>query len=160
MPTQIKIPHPDDVIAGANLRRIRNLRHVSQEQLADQIGITFQQVQKYEKGTNRLSISRALACCRVLGCTMTDLIAGIDAGETDALQLPSFSRQATHLAACFDKIGDERQRRHIFGLVATLAHEACTVEVEVSGIVNHHSGYGVRLSPDLFGATSDKEAAA
>ena len=147
----IKIPHADDIAAGANLRRIRTLRRISQETLADQLGITFQQVQKYEKGTNRISISRALAICRALGCTITDLIAGIDEGGTAALQLPAFSRQATHLAECFDRIEDDRQRHHILGLVGTLAHPATVVEgtgrIELSAI------------DLLYGNTSSKEAA-
>lgn len=158
MPTQIKIPHPDDVTAGANVRRIRTLRRMSQETLADHLGITFQQVQKYEKGTNRISISRAIAISRALSCTVADLLTGIDGGETDALQLPAFSRQATHLAECFDKIGDERQRRHILGLVATLAHPLAVVEVEVSGRVDI-SDFVVSMNPSLYSATSDKEAA-
>ncbi|MBV2183778.1 MAG: helix-turn-helix transcriptional regulator [Rhizobium sp.] len=157
MPTPIKIPHPDDVTAGANLRRIRNLRRVSQEQLADQLGITFQQVQKYEKGTNRLSISRALACCRVLGCAITDLIAGTGEAETSALQLPTISRQAFQMAERFDRISDQRQRRYIAGLVDTLAGPATLIEIEVSGRVDL-SGY--RFDPGNFGAISDKEAAA
>lgn len=151
MTTQIKIPHADDVAAGANLRRIRTLRRISQETLADQLGITFQQVQKYEKGTNRISISRALAICRVLGCTITDLIAGIDEGGTAALQLPALSRQATLLAEYFDRIEDDRQRRHILGLVGALAHAQTVVEgtgrIELSAI------------DLLYGNPSSKEAA-
>ncbi|MFN7010076.1 MAG: helix-turn-helix domain-containing protein [Allorhizobium sp.] len=120
MTTAIKLPHPDDVAAGANLRRIRNLRRMSQEELGARLGITFQQVQKYEKGTNRLSISRALACCRALGCTIADLLAGIDEDGGQALQLPSISSQATRVAECFDRIEDERQRRHLSRLVEAM----------------------------------------
>ncbi len=121
MTTAIKLPHPDDVAAGANLRRLRTLRRMSQEELGARIGITFQQVQKYEKGSNRLSISRAVACCRVLGCTIADLLAGIDEDGGQPLQLPAISSQAMRLAACFDRIKDERQRRQIAGLIAVLA---------------------------------------
>ena len=52
------IPHPTDIHIGARIRIRRNQLDMSQEQLADHIGLTFQQVQKYEKGTNRVSGSR------------------------------------------------------------------------------------------------------
>lgn len=61
------IAGPDDVIVGRNLRIYRGLKGVSQEQLAEAIGVTFQQVQKYEKGTNRISLSMAFKICDFLG---------------------------------------------------------------------------------------------
>jgi len=58
--TQFKFdgPHPVDVAVGARVRSRRILLGISQEYLGDELGITFQQVQKYEKGTNRISASR------------------------------------------------------------------------------------------------------
>jgi transcriptional regulator with XRE-family HTH domain len=55
-----KVPDPIDVAVGARLKFKRQLMNVSQTKLADHLGITFQQVQKYEKGTNRISASRLL----------------------------------------------------------------------------------------------------
>ncbi len=51
-------PHPVDFRVGARVRRARLALEMSQEQLADKLGLTFQQVQKYEKGKNRISCSR------------------------------------------------------------------------------------------------------
>ena len=51
-------PHPADKLAGARLRQVRLEHGLSQEKLAEMLGITFQQIQKYENGTNRLSVSR------------------------------------------------------------------------------------------------------
>lgn len=129
MTSKPKFPHPDDVVAGANVRRIRQLRHMSQERLGEALGITFQQIQKYEKGTNRISISRAMMICRALSCTIEDIFAGIDETGASALQLPAYSRQAVRLAECFDKIGDERQRHHLLRLAETLAHPLQVVEI-------------------------------
>ena len=53
-----KNPHPTDKHVGTRVRMRRLMLDLSQEKLADQLGITFQQVQKYEKGTNRISASR------------------------------------------------------------------------------------------------------
>lgn len=61
-----KNPHPTDVHVGKMIKKRRGLVGVSQEALADQIGITFQQVQKYERGSNRVSASRLCEISRVL----------------------------------------------------------------------------------------------
>jgi transcriptional regulator with XRE-family HTH domain len=54
----IKFPNPTDKYVGSRVRMRRLMLHMSQERLAGQLGLTFQQVQKYEKGTNRISASR------------------------------------------------------------------------------------------------------
>jgi transcriptional regulator with XRE-family HTH domain len=54
----IKFPDPTDKYVGSRVRMRRLMLHMSQERLAGQLGLTFQQVQKYEKGTNRISASR------------------------------------------------------------------------------------------------------
>src|ERR1700704_2720329 len=62
----MKPPHPNDVLVGANIRLHRNAARVSQTDLAAQLGVTFQQVQKYEKGTNRLSAGKLLTLANLL----------------------------------------------------------------------------------------------
>jgi transcriptional regulator with XRE-family HTH domain len=61
-----KHPHPTDKHVGNRVRMRRLLLGMSQEKLADQLGLTFQQVQKYEKGTNRISASRLQHVCHIL----------------------------------------------------------------------------------------------
>ena len=63
----------DDIIIGQNLRKIRLLKGLSQQDLADRLGITFQQVQKYEKGSNRVSATRLLAIACALQVDIQDL---------------------------------------------------------------------------------------
>lgn len=67
MASNKKTPHHIDALVGANVRRFRLLHGMSQEQLAEQLGLTFQQVQKYEKGANRISASRLWQIAEVLG---------------------------------------------------------------------------------------------
>lgn len=62
-----KAPHPIDIQVGHNVRMRRNQIGMSQETLGEKVGITFQQVQKYEKGTNRISASRLVEISRALG---------------------------------------------------------------------------------------------
>lgn len=59
-------PNPVDIYVGGKVKSRRLLLGLSQEELANAIGLTFQQVQKYERGTNRISVSRLVDICRVL----------------------------------------------------------------------------------------------
>lgn len=63
-----------DAEIGVLIRARRQERNVSQTQLADDLGITFQQVQKYEKGINRVAASTLIRIARALGCKVTDLL--------------------------------------------------------------------------------------
>jgi transcriptional regulator with XRE-family HTH domain len=61
-----KKPRPMDAYVGSRIRLRRNLLGISQTELGDRIGVTFQQVQKYEKGVNRIGTSRLIQICEVL----------------------------------------------------------------------------------------------
>src|ERR1700710_1667135 len=71
MPT--RMPDPLDAMVGARIRVFRIHRRISQTDLADAIGVTFQQVQKYEKGANRIGASRLSRIATVLGVSVGDL---------------------------------------------------------------------------------------
>lgn len=78
-----KAPHPVDLEVGKRIRLRRALLEMTQQQLAAVIGVSFQQVQKYEKGTNRVSASRMSAIARALGVTPAWLMQSGD--DTPAL---------------------------------------------------------------------------
>ncbi len=59
-------PNPVDIYVGSKVKSRRLMLGLSQEELATAIGLTFQQVQKYERGTNRISVSRLVDICKVL----------------------------------------------------------------------------------------------
>lgn len=91
------MPNPVDIYVGLKLKARRNLIGVTQEVLAEATGITFQQVQKYEKGRNRLSASRLFQFSRILdvpvayffeGFLATDLGIGLQGGFADNEQEP------------------------------------------------------------------------
>ena len=63
-----------DNIIGKNLLQVRKMRGMSQEEVSRRLGISFQQFQKYENGTNRLSCSRLYSICNVLGCVHEDIL--------------------------------------------------------------------------------------
>jgi transcriptional regulator with XRE-family HTH domain len=64
--TEEEGPNPIDIHVGAKVKSRRLMLGLSQEELASAIGLTFQQVQKYERGTNRISVSRLVDICRAL----------------------------------------------------------------------------------------------
>lgn len=111
---------------------------MSQEKLGDQLGLTFQQVQKYEKGLNRIGASRLYAISRILGTSIqyffedmpSDLVDGdapnpapVSAEETQMARFVN-SPEGVQLNLAFSRIQDSATRRRLTELVRTLAAEA------------------------------------
>ena len=81
--------HPVDIHVGGRIRAIRKAAGLSQEKLADHLGISFQQVQKYERGTNRISASKLFEAAGLLGVEISDFFAGLNAaGQVDGSTTP------------------------------------------------------------------------
>jgi transcriptional regulator with XRE-family HTH domain len=76
-----------DKAVGARVREIRKLRGISQSSLASALGVTFQQVQKYEKGSNRLSASMMVKTAAVLGVSVSELVGEIRQEAAGAIEL-------------------------------------------------------------------------
>lgn len=96
---------PEDKIIGGNLLKIRKARELSQEALAESIGVTFQQVQKYEKGSNRISASTLLMISNKLDVPILDLYDGLIGDQASFLE--GISSQSLKLAVMLDKIEDK-----------------------------------------------------
>ena len=71
-------PHRLDIALGVNIRQRRKELGVSQTALAEAVGLTFQQIQKYERGFNRVSFSRLVDIAHALDCRAIDLIGDLD----------------------------------------------------------------------------------
>lgn len=72
-------PHRLDVAIGQRIRERRRTVGLSQSALAEAVGVTFQQIQKYERGANRISFSRLVEIAEALRCELGDLAEGLDA---------------------------------------------------------------------------------
>jgi transcriptional regulator with XRE-family HTH domain len=110
----------------------RKMLGVSQERLAEALGLTFQQVQKYERGANRISASKLYDIARFLSAPVSYFFEGLsDPSEGVSAGNDNSSEQHVHgflmtsegleLAAAFPRIGRSRLRRRILDLVRTLA---------------------------------------
>lgn len=87
-------PNKLDVALGLRIRQRRKGLGVSQTALAEAVGLTFQQIQKYERGFNRVSFSRLVDIAHALDCRVTDLIGDLDDG---AMPSPLFRQDTAHL---------------------------------------------------------------
>lgn len=132
-----KEPNPIDVHVGARLKMRRMIAGLSQEKLGEHLGLTFQQVQKYEKGTNRIGASRLLEIARVLetpisyfyeGLNMTGAGEGVLRPQGFAEHSPAnfvvdflSTNEGLELNKAFRRIRDTKVRRKIVELVRALA---------------------------------------
>lgn len=118
-------PHPLDVALGSRIRLRRRELGLSQEQLARQVGITFQQVQKYEHGTNRVSFSRLVEISQALHCGVMDIVGDLDKSKASPLFSHHVARLnepgATELLEAYAAIQSPRHRRAILNLTKQLA---------------------------------------
>lgn len=128
-----KGPHPVDLHVGGRVRMRRKFLGMSQEGLADAIDLTFQQVQKYERGSNRISASKLHDISKVLKAPIAYFFEGIGENEPSESFSESESEQYVHtflmttegieLAGAFPRIRNPKHRRRILELVRALAED-------------------------------------
>jgi transcriptional regulator with XRE-family HTH domain len=119
-------PDPIDVAVGLRLRTLRKSRGMSQEQLGRALGITFQQIQKYERGTNRISASMLVKSARALDVAPTSLLPeeGEPAPKSPAIMaLIAQLRGAEELIESYSRIKSPRLRRALLQMSRSLANE-------------------------------------
>jgi transcriptional regulator with XRE-family HTH domain len=125
-----KSPDPMDIALGAAVRIRRRTIGMSQEALADQCGVSFQQIQKYENGTNRISFSRLVQISRALKCRVTDLMDVFDGGDkemTEDLDLLTRMRTpgAFELLSSYERLSPE-VRASLVNLLRMLSQQQAT----------------------------------
>lgn len=120
-------PHAVDIAIGKAIRKRRLLNGVSQSDLGAGIGVTFQQVQKYEKGTNRVSASMLTEIARVLHVDVRSFFDSIEAQDGKEIvndmkpENLRVTRETVSLTEAFLQISDARIRRKILDLVRGVA---------------------------------------
>ena len=124
-----KKPNPIDIHVGSRVRLRRNMLGMSQEKLGEALGITFQQIQKYEKGTNRVGASRLQAISTILNVPVSFFFedapgvtpSGMaESGSTSFVVDFLNSAEGLQLNRAFAKISDAKVRRKIIDLVKAL----------------------------------------
>ena len=124
-----KKANPIDVQVGNRVRIRRMLMGMSQERLGDTLGLTFQQIQKYEKGINRIGAGRLFEIARILGVSIDYFYDGIDAAAEEPAEgappVMAFvsSGEGLQLSLAFMKIRDPKVRKRVLDLVKSLSEE-------------------------------------
>jgi len=129
----VRKPNLVDIHVGGRLRQRRMLLGISQEQLAEMLGLTFQQVQKYERGTNRISASRLFQLARTLDTPITWFFEDMDqeqaneqpepaAAGTDETD-PMSRRETLELVRVYSRIDDRKLRKKLYEMAKALAEE-------------------------------------
>lgn len=131
------VPNPVDIHVGARVRLRRTLLGFSQEKLGEAVGLTFQQIQKYERGANRIGASRVYQLSRILDVPVSyffeDMPAGLKTAEGQvAIGLrerdqktiepdPLARRETLELVRAYYRIASPRVRKRLFELTKSLA---------------------------------------
>jgi len=129
-----KKPNPVDAHVGSRVRLRRMLLGMSQERLGESMGLTFQQVQKYEKGVNRIGASRLFQISKILDVPVQfffeeapysgdgNAVRGTAEPDSEAFTLEFLnSREGLELNRAFVKIGDAKVRKSVVDLVRALS---------------------------------------
>ena len=127
-----KAPNPVDKYVGSRVRMRRIMLGMSQEKLGEALGLTFQQVQKYEKGTNRVGASRIQQISDILQVPVSFLFEGgptgsMNANGTTDAPSPAYvsdflaTSEGLALTRAFTRISDPKLRRTIVDLVEQMA---------------------------------------
>ncbi len=128
-----KSPNPTDKYVGSRVRMRRLMLGMSQEKLGEKLGLTFQQVQKYEKGTNRIGASRLQHISQILKVPVAFFFEGVSgpgkqnedgsskAPVTDYVSDFLSSSDGLALTKAFSNIKDSRLRRKVVDLVEEIA---------------------------------------
>jgi transcriptional regulator with XRE-family HTH domain len=143
-------PNPVDVHVGSRVRYRRMIVGMSQEKLGEKMNLTFQQIQKYEKGTNRIGASRLFQLSKILevpvGYFFEDAFAssapaqashGLHEPQQEGYLLDFLnSREGLDLNKAFAKIHDPKVRRRVIDLVRALSEEKLDAKEGQAGIEN------------------------
>lgn len=137
-PPRAPAPNPIDLHVGRRLRLLRRSRGLSQARLAEAIGVTFQQVQKYERGANRLSASKLYEAAAALGVAIEvffeELPTEPASGATlsDPFIALSLAPGGLEWAECFVRIGSAEARAALVRVARAMADPGPMIDGAVS----------------------------
>jgi transcriptional regulator with XRE-family HTH domain len=124
--SEFRMKHPVDAHVGKRIRHRRWMVGMTQQQLADKVGIKFQQIQKYETGMNRVSASRLWDVADALGVAISFFFEGLAEGQAATAYAPGdmmSDKEALELVRSYYAI-PEAQRRRLFDLARVLSEAA------------------------------------
>jgi transcriptional regulator with XRE-family HTH domain len=122
---RINGPNPIDVLVGSRIKHFRKRRKMSQALLGDKLGVTFQQVQKYENGKNRVGASRLQMVSTALGVPVAELfVDSSGASKKPTARVTAFDPEALRFAEAFVRLIDRDLRASIVEMVEAMARKS------------------------------------
>tara|TARA_B100001765_G_scaffold147235_1_gene94052 strand:- start:406 stop:846 length:441 start_codon:yes stop_codon:yes gene_type:complete len=127
-------PDERDRIIGLRVKAYRDIKGLSQTELGDSVGVTFQQIQKYESGRNKVSVSRLIDMCEILDTPLMSFLTGLtnaekapviavsDIKQDKLLRDPARSKEATELLKIYNSVESAEERREILDVLKALAN--------------------------------------
>lgn len=116
------MPHPVDVTVGNRVREMRIRKGLSQQALGERVGVSFQQIQKYERGTNRMGSSRLVQIADVLDVPVASFFDGLGRSENAEVgEEGPLNVKASKVARDWQRIGDERLQTKVAEMMRALA---------------------------------------
>ena len=124
-PYNPRAPKAVDIFVGSRIRLWRMRREMTQEQLGKILKVAYQQIQKYEKGVNRIAAARLNDFANALNVPVSEFFVGAKDAERRSLASPraAFDPQAFRIAEAFAKITDEQIRRFLLRFAETMARK-------------------------------------
>ncbi len=121
-----RAPKAVDIFVGSRIRLLRMQRKMSQGALGKLLNLTYQQIQKYENGTNRVGASRLNDIANALNVPVSEFFSGAKEAERKSFASPqvAFDPQAFRIAEAFVKITDKEVRKLLIRLVETMARKS------------------------------------
>jgi len=113
--------HPIDIQVGARIRTFREAAGISQHHLGKDIGITFQQVQKYETGANRVSASKLYLIAQRLGVSIAEIVGEVEEGERTTVVESLTVARTRELLEAWNRIDSPEKRALLIDVARTFA---------------------------------------
>ncbi len=126
-------PDDRDRIIGLRVKTYRDIKGLSQTDLGEKIGVTFQQIQKYENGKNKVSVSRLIDMCKVLDVSLMNFISGLekpakaqiiavsDVKQDKIINDPDRNKEAAELLKIYNSVESAEDRKEIINVLKALS---------------------------------------
>lgn len=126
-------PDERDRVIGLRVKAYREISGLSQTELGEKVGVTFQQIQKYESGKNKVSVSRLIDMCRILQTPLMTFLSGLadahnaqviavsDVKQSKIIQDPDRNKEVAELLKVYNSVESVEDRAEIMNVLKALA---------------------------------------
>ncbi len=126
-------PDDRDRVIGLRVKAYRDIKGMSQTELGESVGVTFQQIQKYESGKNKVSVSRLIDMCKILNVSLMNFVSGLDKAENaqiiavsdvkqdKIIHDPERNKEAAELLKIYNSVESDEDRKEIINVLKALA---------------------------------------